>query len=78
MEFEQKFVAQAKFEPGTIPLPSVHAFSYRRIPCPRHEVSRDWLGSFQGIDGPSWPYDGPVWEEISAKGILGFVILPYH
>ena len=35
-------------------------------------------GDKQGarIDGPSWPYDGPVWEEVSAKGILGFVRLP--
>jgi hypothetical protein len=36
------------------------------------------LGSFQRIDGPSWPYDGPVWEDISATGILGFVRLPNH
>ena len=38
----------------------------RRIPGPSHEVSsqsvvtRDWLGSFRTIDGPSWPYDGSV------------------
>ena len=43
----------------------------RRIPGPSREVigqgvvTRDWLGSFQAIDGPSWPYDGPVGEEIS-------------
>ena len=32
-------------------------------------VTRDLLGS----DGPSWPYDGPVGEKISAKGIPGLV-----
>ena len=23
-------------------------------------VTRDWLGSFQAIDGPSWPHDMTV------------------
>ena len=32
------------------------------------------LTSFQRIDGPSCPYDGPVWEGVSANGILGFVL----
>ena len=36
-------------------------------------VTRDMLGSFQAIGGLSWPYDGPVGEEISAKAILGLV-----
>ena len=51
----------------------------RRVPGPSHEVSsqgvvtRDWLDRFHAIDGPSWPHDGPFGEEISAKGIPGFV-----
>ena len=32
-----------------------------------------WLDCFQAIDGPSWPLDGSVGEEIAAKGITGFV-----
>ena len=49
-----------------------------RVPGPSHEVSsqglvtRDRLSSIGTIDGPSLPHDGSVWEEISAKGILGF------
>ena len=36
-------------------------------------VTRDWLGSFQAIDGPSCPHDEPVGEVISARGNPGFV-----
>ena len=50
----------------------------RRVPGPSHEVSsqgvvtRDRLSSIRAIDGSSLPSNGSDWEEISAKGIVGF------
>ena len=59
------------------------------ISGPNHEVSsqsvvtKDWLGSFHSIDGPSWPYDGPVGEEIlwlclTSIPLKQFVMQPSH